>query len=771
MGAGSGSMSRNNRRGSSARGPVRRLVSVTSAIAIAIGLVSSAIAPGAFADTSTATNVAYTCTTNGFGNQPATYSATITDTIDPAAVGNSVTYRFVVPFAQDPPPVTATYRGGTTSYRIPAGLMVTSVSAPPKAGSNLTATASIQGDSVVITNTGSQPIDGGTYPTPDLVVTGTITSAAAGPGVVWRTPYQIVANVDAQFVGRVVATCAPNDPSTVIATTTVPAGPQTPVAKNQTVAVGQGMAKSITLSATDADNTPAQLTFAVATPPAHGVLTGVAPALSYTSDATYAGVDSFTFTATDPGGLTGTGTVTINVFRNNVIDNTPPVVTISSPQNGSVFAPGQVVNASFLCSDSTTAVEACTGSVVNGAPISTTIGAHIFTVDARDTAGNSARTTAGYRVVDPALAAQSYNAGNAIPVTCNPNPPLGNPPLPATVYAPIQVGTGRSLTMRFAPGEASVPALMTRTNVIFTLAIPANGTAISASLVQGTGTANARSAASVTVTAGKAELNIAGPIDGGTTAATTYTPPAVDVVIRAGTTPNVDVQTQLSQYTETDALTGVGQVPLTRTCNGGNPSGGQPNPVLTRTTVIDTTPPTIALVGPINGGLFGLNAAVPAQFACADETSLAACAATTANGASLDTRTPGVKTLIVIAVDAAGNVAQKLVSVRIVTVAFTTRFQRDELPLLDRAAAYYGTDRTGVARLGAQLLQYLLAIAGPPAQPFTPPANTGPVAVTPVYPAADAQRLASSADQVGLTGDQFQRLGTSLVIYLYAISR
>ena len=78
------------------------------------------------------------CTTNGFGNQTATYSATITDSVDPAAVGQSVTYRFVVPFAQDPPPVTATYKGGTVRYPIPAGLTVTAVSTPPKAGSNLT---------------------------------------------------------------------------------------------------------------------------------------------------------------------------------------------------------------------------------------------------------------------------------------------------------------------------------------------------------------------------------------------------------------------------------------------------------------------------------------------------------------------------------------------------------------------------------------------------------------------------------------------------------
>ena len=69
-----------------------------------------------------------------------------------------MTYQFVVPFDQDPPPVTATYQGGTVTYPIPVGLNVTAVSTPPKAGSNLTATAKVQGTNIVVTTTG-QPAD------------------------------------------------------------------------------------------------------------------------------------------------------------------------------------------------------------------------------------------------------------------------------------------------------------------------------------------------------------------------------------------------------------------------------------------------------------------------------------------------------------------------------------------------------------------------------------------------------------------------------------
>ncbi len=524
------------------------------------------------------------------------------------------------------------------------------------------------------------------------------------------------------------------------------------------------MAKAITLSATDADNTPAQLTFAVATPPAHGALTGTAPALTYTSDPAYVGNDSFTFTVRDPGGLTGTGTVTLRVFSNNVIDNAPPVITLSSPQNGAVYTTDQVVNAAFSCADASTAVEACTGTVANGAPISTTTGPHFFQVDARDSAGNLARTALSYRVVNPALVAQTYNTANAVPVTCSPQLPGGSQTVPATVSAPQQVGTGRDLTMRLTPGAGSVPALMTRSNVQFTLAVPVNGTAMSASVVPNTGTANARSSASATVTGGKAILTVAGPIAGGTTAATAYTPPAIDVVIRASTTPDVDVQTRLEQYRETDVVSGVGQVPLTRTCTGGN--SGAANPVLTRTRIIDTTPPTVSIAGPVSGSVVGVGSTVKAQFTCGDTTSLAACSGSTANGANIATSTPGVKTLTVTAVDGAGNYAQKFVSFRVVTVAFTTHFENDVLPLLDATAASYGTDRAGMLVIGTYVgITYLAP--NPDLIGIVPPPDTGPTAVTAVYQPLDAQKLESAALRLGITGAQLQKIGTALVMYFY----
>ncbi|MBK8048893.1 MAG: hypothetical protein IPK16_18285 [Anaerolineales bacterium] len=82
-----------------------------------------------------------------------------------------------------------------------------------------------------------------------------------------------------------------------------------PVAIDQTVMIGLNQVKAIVLSADD--NEP--LRYNVVTPPAHGVLTGLAPNLSYAPDTDYAGVDSFTFGATDGQGASATGIVTITV--------------------------------------------------------------------------------------------------------------------------------------------------------------------------------------------------------------------------------------------------------------------------------------------------------------------------------------------------------------------------------------------------------------------------------------------------------------------------
>jgi Ca2+-binding RTX toxin-like protein len=82
-----------------------------------------------------------------------------------------------------------------------------------------------------------------------------------------------------------------------------------PVANDQTVGAIAGIAKAIVLTASDSD----PLTYRVVTGPAHGVLQGVAPNLSYAPDTEFSGVDGFTFVANDGQSDSNLATVTINI--------------------------------------------------------------------------------------------------------------------------------------------------------------------------------------------------------------------------------------------------------------------------------------------------------------------------------------------------------------------------------------------------------------------------------------------------------------------------
>ncbi len=93
----------------------------------------------------------------------------------------------------------------------------------------------------------------------------------------------------------------------------LPAAPppnQAPVADDQDLTTPFRTPLGLTLTASDPDGD--DLTYAVETPPAHGTLSGAAPTLTYTPDATFTGQDQLTFSASD-GEDTDTGTVAVTV--------------------------------------------------------------------------------------------------------------------------------------------------------------------------------------------------------------------------------------------------------------------------------------------------------------------------------------------------------------------------------------------------------------------------------------------------------------------------
>lgn len=99
-----------------------------------------------------------------------------------------------------------------------------------------------------------------------------------------------------------------------------------PVANDQRVTTDEDVAKPITLTATDPDNSP--LTWMVLTAPTKGALSGTPPNVTYTPNKDFNGSDSFTFKVRDSEFDSNTATVTITV---NPV-NDAPVLTVPGPQ-------------------------------------------------------------------------------------------------------------------------------------------------------------------------------------------------------------------------------------------------------------------------------------------------------------------------------------------------------------------------------------------------------------------------------------------------------
>lgn len=115
------------------------------------------------------------------------------------------------------------------------------------------------------------------------------------------------------------------DSNTATVTITVTPVNDAPVAADESVSTAEDASKAITLSGSDADHDP--ITYRVITLPAHGSLTGTAPALTYAPEANYNGTDSFTFVTND-----------------GTIDSVPATVTIDiTPVNDAPIANGQAV--------------------------------------------------------------------------------------------------------------------------------------------------------------------------------------------------------------------------------------------------------------------------------------------------------------------------------------------------------------------------------------------------------------------------------------------
>ncbi|EMR01517.1 Ig-like domain-containing protein [Cesiribacter andamanensis] len=103
-----------------------------------------------------------------------------------------------------------------------------------------------------------------------------------------------------------------------------------PVAHGQTLSTPEDVALDLVLMASDLETTT--LVYTIGTPPAHGSLSGTAPALTYTPNADYAGPDFFTFTASDGSLTSAEATISLTVVP---VNDAPLALSqsLSSPED------------------------------------------------------------------------------------------------------------------------------------------------------------------------------------------------------------------------------------------------------------------------------------------------------------------------------------------------------------------------------------------------------------------------------------------------------
>lgn len=129
---------------------------------------------------------------------------------------------------------------------------------------------------------------------------------------------------------------------------------QPPVAQDQNVDTNEDTDITILLTASDADGDT--LEYYVLLPPAHGILGGSPPSLTYSPDADFFGNDSFTFSAFDGNAYSNEATVTLTIAP----INDPPVASndtysVDQDQELTIPDPGVMANDTDIDGDGLTA--------------------------------------------------------------------------------------------------------------------------------------------------------------------------------------------------------------------------------------------------------------------------------------------------------------------------------------------------------------------------------------------------------------------------------
>ena len=238
-------------------------------------------------------------------------------------------------------------------------------------------------------------------------------------------------------------------PATVSLTVATPAAP-TVTDKNGVAVPYASTGTAIDLSASV---TGVHSSIAIGTGPAHGTVTIAGDVVTYTPNpATYYGADSFTYTATGPGGTSAPATVSLTVA-------TPPAPTVANKSG--VAVPYASTGTAIDLSTSVTGVHSSiaigtapahgtvtiAGDVVTYTPNPATYyGADSFTFTATGPGGTSAPATVSLTVATPAAPTAANKSGVAVAYNSSGTP---------IDLAPSVTGVHNMLTVVTAPAHGT----------------------------------------------------------------------------------------------------------------------------------------------------------------------------------------------------------------------------------------------------------------------------------------------------------------------------
>ena len=344
------------------------------------------------------------------------------------------------------------------------------------------------------------------------------------------------------------------------------------------------------------------------------------------------------------------GSYKITLTGTAACDTTAPTVDLRSPADGARVKRGADVVVDFSCADQGgSGLNSCVGSTADGAKLDTsTLGDVSVTVTARDNAGNQTVVTNTLTVVDetaPTVTVDSplnggvYARGEAVVADYSCADETGGSGLascagPVADGGPVDTSTlgEHSFVVRAkdnAGNEGSATATYTvvdRTPPTIALTTPAAGAVYGLGEQVGAGYSCADEAGGSGIATCAGSVADGAPVDTSSVGEKTFTVNAADVA-------------------------------------------GNPASTSVKYTVVDRTPPSVALSAPADGAVYVLGQRVLAAYSCADQaggSGVATCEGPGADGAAIDTSTVGAHSFEVRTTDNAGNPGSRTVSYSVV---------------------------------------------------------------------------------------------------------